>query len=92
MSALARRAERGGSWHVRCSLAQTGYWLRGLGRIAGTRCPDPRSADVRDLLEETSSGFGRLTAVRHAALMSETPPHWARPSVPLGTHAPAWAH
>jgi crotonobetainyl-CoA:carnitine CoA-transferase CaiB-like acyl-CoA transferase len=90
MSALARRAERGGSWHVRCSLAQTGYWLRGLDRIEGTKCPDPRSADVRDLLEEASSGFGRLTAVRHAALMSETPPHWVRPSVPLGAHAPMW--
>ena len=91
MSALARRAQRGGSWHVRVSLAQTGYWLRRLGRIDGLACPDPGFDDVRDQLEETPSGFGRLTAVRHAARMSETPPHWARPSVPLGTHAPAWA-
>jgi crotonobetainyl-CoA:carnitine CoA-transferase CaiB-like acyl-CoA transferase len=90
MSALARRARFGGSWHVRCSLAQTGYWLRQLGRIDGMKCPDPRSADVRDLLEETPSGFGQLTAVRHAATMSETPPRWTRPSVPLGTHPPAW--
>jgi crotonobetainyl-CoA:carnitine CoA-transferase CaiB-like acyl-CoA transferase len=90
MSALARRAQQGGSWHVRCSLAQTGYWLRQLGRIDGVKCTDPRSADVRDLLEETPSGFGQLTAVRHAATMSETPPRWVRPSVPLGTHAPAW--
>ncbi len=90
MTALKRRAENGGSWHVRCSLAQTGHWLRSLGRIAGTQCLDPRSADVRDLLEETSSGFGRLTTVRHAALMSETPPRWARQSVPLGIHPPMW--
>jgi crotonobetainyl-CoA:carnitine CoA-transferase CaiB-like acyl-CoA transferase len=90
MSALARRAQQGGSWHVRCSLAQTGYWLRHLGRIDGVKCTDPRSADVRDLLEETPSGFGQVTAVRHAATMSETPPRWVRPSVPLGTHAPAW--
>jgi crotonobetainyl-CoA:carnitine CoA-transferase CaiB-like acyl-CoA transferase len=90
MTALRRRAARGGSWHVRCSLAQTGYWLRSLGRIDGMKCPDPRSADVRDLTEQTESGFGQLTAVRHAALMSETPPHWERPSVPLGTHAPIW--
>jgi hypothetical protein len=75
---------------VRCSLAQTGYWLRQLGRIDGMKCRDPRSADVRDLLEETPSGFGQLTAVRHAATMSETPPRWTRPSVPLGTHPPAW--
>jgi crotonobetainyl-CoA:carnitine CoA-transferase CaiB-like acyl-CoA transferase len=90
MAALIRRAEQGGSWHVRCSLAQTGTWLRGLGRFDGVKCPDPRSADVHDLLEETPSGFGTLTAVRHAAALSETPPHWARPAVPLGTHPPAW--
>jgi crotonobetainyl-CoA:carnitine CoA-transferase CaiB-like acyl-CoA transferase len=90
MSALARRAERGGSWHVRCSLAQTGYWIRQLGRVDGMVCPDPGYADVHDRLENTASGFGRLTAVRHAASMSETPPRWERPSVPLGTHLPAW--
>jgi crotonobetainyl-CoA:carnitine CoA-transferase CaiB-like acyl-CoA transferase len=90
MAALIGRAERGGSWHVRCSLAQTGHWLRRLGRIDGAKCADPRSADVRDLMEEAPSGFGTLTAVRHAATLSETPPHWARPSVPLGAHAPAW--
>jgi len=92
MTALKRRAEQGGSWQVRVSLAQTGHWLRQLGRIDGIKCPDPGFADVRDRLQETASGFGRLTAVRHAAEMSETPPHWARASVPLGTHAPTWSH
>src|SRR5271170_1326334 len=53
MSALARRARLGGSWHLRCSLAQTGYWLRQLGPIDGMKCRDPQTADVRDLLEET---------------------------------------
>lgn len=89
-TALKRQVEQGGSWHVRLSLAQTGRWLRQLGRIDGMHCPNPKFDDVRDCLEETSSGFGRLTAVRHAAVMSETPPHWTRPSVPLGTHPPAW--
>ena len=90
MTALKRQAEEGGSWHVRASLAQTGAWLRQLGRIDGMTCPDPKFDDVRDCLDETASGFGRLTAVRHAAVMSETPPHWARPSVPLGSDAPVW--
>jgi crotonobetainyl-CoA:carnitine CoA-transferase CaiB-like acyl-CoA transferase len=90
MAALVRRAEQGGSWHVRVSLAQTGRWLRQLGRIDGMASPDPGIDDVRDCLEESSSGFGWLTAVRHAAVMSETPPHWTRPSVPLGTHLPVW--
>jgi len=90
MTALKRQAEEGGSWHVRLSLAQTGYWLRQLGRIDGMNCRDPGIDDVRDCLEEAASGFGRLTTVRHAAAMSETPARWARPSVPLGTHAPLW--
>jgi crotonobetainyl-CoA:carnitine CoA-transferase CaiB-like acyl-CoA transferase len=91
MAALKRRVEEGGSWHVRVSLAQTGRWFRQLGRIDGMACDDPGFAEVTDCLEETASGFGRLTAVRHAAVMSETPPHWTRPSVPLGTHAPVWS-
>jgi len=90
MSALARRASQGGSWHVRASLAQTGHWFRKLGRIDGLACPDPNFDQVHDRLEDSASGFGRLTAVRHAAVMTETPPRWARPSVPLGAHAPEW--
>ena len=39
MTALARRATQGGSWHVRVSLAQTGHWLRGLGRGRWARPP-----------------------------------------------------
>jgi crotonobetainyl-CoA:carnitine CoA-transferase CaiB-like acyl-CoA transferase len=87
MAALPRRAVEGGSWQVRVSLARTGLWLRSLGRIDGFACPEP-PAD--DLLETMPSGFGRLTAVRHAAQMSETPPRWVRPAVPLGTNAPEW--
>jgi crotonobetainyl-CoA:carnitine CoA-transferase CaiB-like acyl-CoA transferase len=90
MTALARRVTEGGSWHVRVSLAQTGQWFRGLGRIDGTKTSDPEVADVADCIQTSTSGFGRLTAVRHSVAMSETPPHWDRPSVPLGTHAPAW--
>ncbi len=87
MAALRRRAVEGGSWHVQVSLARTGLWLRGLGRIDGMTCPEPA---FDDLLATTPSGFGRLTAVRHAARMSETPPHWSRPAVPLGADPPEW--
>ena len=90
MTALARRATGGGSWHVRVSLAQTGHWIRRLGRVDGLACPDPSFDAVKGRMEENDSGFGRLTTVRHAATMSETPPRWTRPSVPLGTHQPEW--
>jgi crotonobetainyl-CoA:carnitine CoA-transferase CaiB-like acyl-CoA transferase len=92
MTALARRVTEGGSWHVRVSLAHTGAWLRGIGRVPdGLAAPDIAFDDIQDLLETSDSGFGRLTAVRHAAQLSATPARWALPSVPLGTHPPAWA-
>jgi hypothetical protein len=90
MTALARRVTEGGSWHVRVSLAQTGHWIRSLGRIDGLALPDPGFDDVGDRLYEVDSGFGNLTAARHAAVLSETPARWKRPSVPVGTHAPVW--
>jgi crotonobetainyl-CoA:carnitine CoA-transferase CaiB-like acyl-CoA transferase len=91
MLALHRRATEGGSWHVRISLAQVGEWLKRLPSVTnGHAVPDPTVADFADLLETSDSGFGPMTAVRHAGILSETPAHWARPSVPLGTHAAAW--
>lgn len=91
MTALHRRATQGGSWHVRCSLAQTGNWFRNLGRIeSGLAVPDPTFDDVRDRIEQGPSGFGHLASVRHSVRMSETPPHWTRPSMPLGSHAAEW--
>jgi crotonobetainyl-CoA:carnitine CoA-transferase CaiB-like acyl-CoA transferase len=90
MTALRRRASEGGSWLVQASLAQTGYWVRRLGRIDGAACPDPTFEKIRDRLDEGVSGFGRLTSVRHGAVMTETPPHWTRPSVPLGSDPPQW--
>jgi crotonobetainyl-CoA:carnitine CoA-transferase CaiB-like acyl-CoA transferase len=91
MLALLRKASEGGSWHVRVSLAQTARWLAGLGRVeGGLDAPDPKRADIADLLDEMETPAGRLTFVRHAARLSETPAHWARPPAPLGTHAPVW--
>ena len=47
MLARARQAREGGSWHVRVSLAQTGRWLFGLGRVPnGLAAPDPSLDDV----------------------------------------------
>jgi len=91
MTAMARRAREGGSWYVQLSLARTAQWLRSLGRFEnGFACADPGEEDVTDCLEETPSGFGRLRAVRHAAILAETPARWEGPSVPLGTDAPVW--
>ena len=92
MMAKARQAREGGSWHVQVSLAQTGRWIAGLGRLEnGFAAPDPTLAEVDDLLEDTPSKFGALRAVRHAAVLSATPAKWDRPAVPLGTDEATWA-
>jgi crotonobetainyl-CoA:carnitine CoA-transferase CaiB-like acyl-CoA transferase len=89
LAALKRRAEEGGSWHVRVSLARSGRWLQSLGRVAGgLDCPDPVPGG--ELFEESESGFGKLRAISHAARLSRTPARWTRPSVPLGSHPPRW--
>ena len=91
MAARLRQAREGGSWLVRVSLAQTGHWLRGLGRVAnGFSVPDVTPTDVADMTELSASGFGALRAIRHPAQLSATPAFWERPSVPLGADAPAW--
>lgn len=73
MAAMLRRAEEGGSWRVRVSLARTGMWLRTLGRIEGFGATEPTQDDIAELLETQPSDFGALTAVRHAAILSDTP-------------------
>jgi crotonobetainyl-CoA:carnitine CoA-transferase CaiB-like acyl-CoA transferase len=88
--ALARRAREGGSYLVRVSLAQTGRWVDGLGRVDGRHIRDLALEDVQDLVADMDSPFGPLRHVVPAARFSETPAFWSRPSVPLGTHAPAW--
>jgi crotonobetainyl-CoA:carnitine CoA-transferase CaiB-like acyl-CoA transferase len=87
-AALLRQMREGGSWHVRVSLAQTGQWIRSLGRVpggVGIAWPDRQP-----YLETSGSGFGELVAVRHSAQLSLTPAQWTRPSVPPGTDPPAW--
>lgn len=91
MMALARKAQEGGSWHVRVSLAQTGHWLKSLGRVQnGFACAEPAGEELKSLVDEMDTPFGRLSFVKHAAVLSETPAFWARPPVRLGAHAPVW--
>ncbi|MBR0683584.1 CoA transferase [Roseomonas eburnea] len=91
MAALLRRAQEGGSWLVQVSLAGTGEWIKRLGRVAGgLAAPEVPDAAVARLLESGESGFGQMTAVRHSAVLSETPARWTLPAMPLGSHPPAW--
>jgi crotonobetainyl-CoA:carnitine CoA-transferase CaiB-like acyl-CoA transferase len=94
MVALERRAREGGSWLVRISLAQVGKFIVDLGEVPESELkgvPDEFTADELErwsTVSETPSG--KLRHLKPAVQLSETPPYWARPSVPLGYHQPMW--
>ena len=93
MIALARRAQEGGSWFVRCSLAGAGHWIRGHGLLepAVFAAAQPLTAEeVNAWTVEHESPIGRVTNLAPVAQMSETPARWARPAVPRGYHKPEW--
>lgn len=88
-SALVHRQQRdGGSWLARVSLAQTGQWLRSLGRVEGGLAAKPPARDA--WVEHADSGFGRLSGISHSAQLAATPAAWTRPSERPGTSPPRW--
>ena len=94
MLALERRAREGGGWLVRISLAQVGKWMADLGEVPADvlkGISEEFSAAELDGWSMTSqTPSGPLRHLKPVAQMSETLPHWARPSVPLGYHRPVW--
>ncbi|HKA45229.1 MAG TPA: CoA transferase [Burkholderiales bacterium] len=94
MVALARRAREGGSWLVRISLAQVGRWLVERGQLPESELKNiPKEFKPEELQRwsmTSETPFGRLQHLAPALRMSETPPRWARPTVPLGHHQPVW--
>ncbi len=94
MVALARRAREGGSWLVRLSLAQTGRWLVARGEVPQHSLRDVAQDLAPEEIErwsiDSDTPMGRLRHLGPTVRLSETPPRWARPSVPLGYNEPAW--
>jgi crotonobetainyl-CoA:carnitine CoA-transferase CaiB-like acyl-CoA transferase len=88
MAALWRRSHEGGSYHVRASLCQTAMWFARASRV--DREAATGFGDVAEFLVTTDTPFGRLRHLGPIAQLSATPPHWALPTTPLGTHAPEW--
>ena len=94
MVALGRRARQGGSWLVRISLAQTGRWLVGRGEVPEAELKGvPAEFTTEELARwsiESNTPAGKLGHLKPTVQLSETPPYWARPSVPLGYNEPVW--
>ncbi|HBK05105.1 MAG TPA: carnitine dehydratase [Acetobacteraceae bacterium] len=94
MVALKRRAEQGGSWLVRISLAQVGKWIVDLGEVPAASLQNvpaefaPEEIDRWSMVSDTPSG--RLKHLGPVVSLSESPPHWTQPTVPLGYHPPVW--
>ena len=92
--ALERRTREGGSWLVRISLAQTGRWLVGGGQVPQAELSDVPKEFTTEEIEHwsttTETPMGRLKHLGPVVQLSETPPRWARPSVPLGYNEPVW--
>lgn len=94
MVALARRTREGGSWMVRISLAQVGRWLVERGQVPEAELKNvikeftPEELDRWSTISHTP--VGRLRHLAPVIGLSETPPHWDKPTVPLGYHQPVW--
>jgi crotonobetainyl-CoA:carnitine CoA-transferase CaiB-like acyl-CoA transferase len=94
MAALRRRAIEGGSYHVRISLAQAGWWVTHLPRFNRSeveKLPKDLPAERIEALKiTTDTPFGPLHHLGPIAQLSETPARWERVTVPMGHDAPEW--
>lgn len=91
LMALLRRAEEGGSYHVRVSLCRTAMWLQDQGTIA-RQTPKPvipQPAIDAHLLTRPSP-FGELTYLGPVARYELTPSRWDRMTEPLGASPAQW--
>ncbi|MBS0517632.1 MAG: CoA transferase [Proteobacteria bacterium] len=92
MAGLARRIERGGSWHVRVSLVQVAHWLAGLGTVdAAAGMAELPDDELASLLMESDGPLGHLRHLKPVIRLSDTPPFFAKPAEPLGTSPARWA-
>jgi len=89
--ALARRAREGGSYHVRVSLCQSGMFIYRQGKTEFSQPDMDLSPDELDALRiESATAQGRLRHLGPVLNLSQTPPHWLRPTPTLGGDQPEW--
>jgi hypothetical protein len=87
MAALWRRAQEGGSHHVRASLCQTARCFTEAPTAAGEHTG---FGAISPYLTSSDTPYGRLHHLGPAARLELTPGRWDVPTSPFGTHAPAW--
>jgi crotonobetainyl-CoA:carnitine CoA-transferase CaiB-like acyl-CoA transferase len=96
-AALLRRAEVGGSYHVKVSLTSCSMWLQDLGKLpseawpGGVRGIRSLPAPLPDELTVTRTPFGDIGHPRPITRYSGTPGRWDAPPEPAGASPLRWA-
>ncbi len=89
--ALVRRAREGGSYHVRVSLCQSGMFIYRQGKTEFAEPDmDLSEAELDALRIDSNSAHGKVRHLGPDLHLSETQPHWSRPTPILGGDAPEW--
>lgn len=89
-AALYRQATQGGSWHVQVSLARVAQWLQSMGQRPVAAAPAAAALPPEAYLEDMDTGFGRLRAVRHSAVLQGLRSRWPHAGQPPGGDQPGW--
>ena len=92
LAALRRRAQEGGSYHVRVSLARSAMWFQSLGRFANTDfTPGPDQAMIPPETITRQTPYGEIHRLAPLAKLSATPGNWRDPLVAVrGSDLPVW--
>ncbi|WP_226702155.1 CoA transferase [Microbulbifer elongatus] len=91
--ALRRRAESGGSYHVRISLARAAMWYKSLGMFPSkefdAKSPEHRMQPPEILTAD--SPYGEVRRLAPQVKYSKTPGRWREPLVSVrGSDLPRW--
>jgi crotonobetainyl-CoA:carnitine CoA-transferase CaiB-like acyl-CoA transferase len=92
-AALLRRAQEGGSYHVRVSLTRISMWVQSMGFRSEA---DRRSREIikppllNPVLERRESPLGVIEHLGPVAQYSETKGHWDLTPSLLGAQLPQW--
>jgi hypothetical protein len=94
MAALRRRIAEGGAWDIEMSLARNAEWIWDWTDALPAETNPPKANPNPDalggLMTEMTAEIGQVRALRPAAGLSETPPLWRSPPVPVGSGEPRW--
>lgn len=88
--ALKRRAEHGGSYWVRVSLARTAVWIRDLGLRRSVASRAISGDEIARLSTAIDTEWGPLSHLRHPATLSYVDVGWTQPPVSLGSSPAAF--